>query len=122
MAYGETMPAGRIRLASCLTQGAQLTPCLQVSFTADLKAFSDYGLVTPVLSPKKQDRPIHRAAADPSSAAVRSARKRNANRVQSQDAIPKLREGMCADDDGPAEASSLAERVKKRRRVSQAPR
>jgi hypothetical protein len=57
MAYGETMPAGRIRLASSLTQGAQLTPCLQVSFTADLKAFSDYGLVTPSFRQKNKIGP-----------------------------------------------------------------
>ena len=42
-------------------------------------------------------------------APVRSARKRSVKQVQSH-------------DDRPAEASSLAERVKKRRRVSQAPR
>jgi hypothetical protein len=94
-------------------------PCLQVLFTADLKAFSDYGLVTPVPSPKKQDALIHSAAADSSSAAVRSARKRNAKQVHVQDA-PKSEEVLGKDN--LAEASSLAERVKKRRRVSQVPR
>lgn len=96
------------------------TPCLQVLFTADLKAFSDYGLVTPVPSPRKQDASIHRAG-DLSSAAVHSARKRNAKQVQTHGA-PKLKEVLRTYDDSPAEASSLAERVKKRRRVSQAPR
>jgi N-glycosylase/DNA lyase len=90
-----------------------------VLFTADLKAFSDYGLVTPVPSPKKQDALIHSAAADSSSAAVRSARKRNAKQVHVQDA-PKSEEVLGKDN--LAEASSLAERVKKRRRVSQVPR
>jgi hypothetical protein len=96
-------------------------PCLQVLFTADLKAFSDYRLVTPVSSPKKQDTLIHRAAVDSSSAAVRSARKRNAKQVQTQGPL-KLGEVLRADEDSPTEASSLAERMKKRRRVSQVPR
>ncbi|KAI9449902.1 DNA glycosylase [Lactarius psammicola] len=93
-----------------------------VLFTADLKAFSNYGLLTPEPSPKKQDASIYRAAGDFSSARVHSARKRIAKQVQIQDA-PKLEEGLRRpDDDSPTEASSLAERVKKRRRVSQAPR
>jgi hypothetical protein len=96
-------------------------PCLQVLFTADLKAFSDYGLVTPVPSPKKQDALIHRAAVDSSSAAVRSARKRNAKQVHAQDA-PKSEEVLGKDNLAIAEASSLAVRVKKRRPVSQVPR
>jgi N-glycosylase/DNA lyase len=115
--------AGRAHSVSFLSHSRSATHALPAGIIhcrsqGILRLWSRHSL----LSPKKQDRPIHRAAADPSSAAVRSARKRNANRVQSQDAIPKLREGMCADHDGPAEASSLAERVKKRRRVSQAPR
>jgi hypothetical protein len=89
--------------------------CLQVLFTADLKAFADYGLVTPNPSPKKQDASIYPAAP------VHSARKRSAKQVKTQDAL-KLGEGLRTDDDSPAEASSLADRVKKRRRVSQAPR
>lgn len=92
-----------------------------VLFTSDLKAFSDYGLLTPDPSPRKQDASVYRAAGNSSLAPVRSARKRSAKRVQTQDA-PKLEEGLRTDDDSPAEASSLAERVKKRRRVSQAPR
>ncbi|KAN0141005.1 DNA glycosylase [Lactarius tabidus] len=92
-----------------------------VLFTADLKAFSEYGLVTPVPSPRKGDASTHRAAGDASSAAVRSARKRDAEQVRTPDA-PKLGEVLRRGDDIGAEASSLAERVKKRRRVSQAPR
>jgi N-glycosylase/DNA lyase len=92
-----------------------------VLFTADLKALSDYGLVTPVPSPKQHDAPVHRAAVDSSSPAVRSARKRNAKQVQTQGPL-KLGEVLRADEDSPTEAISLAERVKKRRRVSQVPR
>ncbi|KAH9002589.1 DNA glycosylase [Lactarius hatsudake] len=92
-----------------------------VLFTAELKAFSDYGLITPAASPRKQNMSTSRAAGDSSSARVHSARKRGAKQVQTQDA-PKLGEGLRRDDDSPGEASSLAERVKKRRRVSQAPR
>jgi hypothetical protein len=98
-----------------------LTPCLQVLFTADLKALSDYGLVTPVPSPKQHDAPVHRAAVDSSSPAVRSARKRNAKQVQTQGPL-KLGEVLRPDEASPTEASSLAERVRKRRRVSQVPR
>jgi len=98
-----------------------LTPCLQVLFTADLKDFSDYGLLTPDPSLRKQDTSRYRAPGDSSSAQVHSARKRSAKQVQTQ-VTPKLGEGLRQDDDSPVEASSLAERVKKRRRVSQAPR
>ena len=98
-----------------------LTPCFQVLFTAELKAFSDYGLVTPNLSPRKQDASINPGASDSYSAPVHSARKRSARQVKTQDAF-KSEEGLCTGDDNPVVASSLADRVKKRRRVSQVPR
>ena len=98
-----------------------LIPGPQVLFTADLKAFSDYGLVTPVPSPRKQVASTYRVAGDSSSDPVRSARKRSVKKVQTQDA-PELQEGLRTDDDDSAEASSLVERVKKRRRVSLTPR
>ena len=121
MVYGGTTPAGHIRLiASGFARGMCLH-CPQVLFTADLKAFSDYGLVTPVPSPTKQDASIPRAAGNSSSATVHSARKRSVKQVQTHDA-PKSGEVLRKVDDITAEASSLAERVKKRRRVSQAPR
>jgi len=89
-----------------------------VLFTADLKAFSDYGLVP--LS-RKQDASIHRAVVGASSSNLARKRSVNLKQVQTQD-VPKLGEGPRTGDDGPAEASSLAERVKKRRRVSLAPK
>jgi len=76
-----------------------------VLFTADLKAFSDYRLVTPVPSPRKHDGPMHRVGQS-SLSLVHSTRKRSAKQVQTQN------------DDSPANASSLAERVKKRRRAT----
>ena len=90
-------------------------------FTADLKAFSDYGLVTPVPSPRKQDASIYPATDNSSSAPVRSARKRSVKQVRAH-SDPKIGEVLHKDDDIIVEASSLAERVKKRRRVSHAPR
>jgi len=88
-----------------------------VLFTADLKAFSDYGLPTPTPSPSKQDIAISRPAEDYFSVPIRSSRKRSAKKVRIQDTSE--RGGALPIDHSAAEASSLAERVKKRRRVLQ---
>ncbi|KAI0256938.1 DNA glycosylase [Lactifluus subvellereus] len=88
-----------------------------VLFTADLKSFSDYGLPTPTPSPSKQDVAISRPAEDYFSVPVRSSRKQSAKKVRTRDTSE--RGGALPIDHGAAEASSLAERVKKRRRVLQ---
>ncbi|KAI0293100.1 DNA glycosylase [Russula brevipes] len=80
-----------------------------VLFTADLKAFSDYGLLTPTpLRAKLLPLTNHqRSASALGEASTDSGRfgARNALRTE----------------DNPIEASSLAERVKKRRRASRGP-
>jgi N-glycosylase/DNA lyase len=100
----------------CCNKRYNADACLQVLFTADLKAFSDYGLPTPTPSPSKQDVAISRPAEDYFSVPIRS-RKRSAKKVQTQDTSE--RGSTLPIDHSAAEASSLAERVKKRRRVLQ---
>jgi N-glycosylase/DNA lyase len=82
---------------------------LQVLFTAELKAFSDYGLLTPSPSPSKAATPE-----DYFSAKVHPQRKRRAKEIRFRDAV-EPGNASCTDA-SPAESSSLAERVKKRRR------
>ncbi len=94
-----------------------LTPRPQVSFTADLKAFSDYGVPSPEPSPKKHGSSISRTASKSAWDPVPTARKRKP--VLSQDS--QNVEGLRMNDDSPREASSITDRVKKRRRVLQAP-
>jgi N-glycosylase/DNA lyase len=86
---------------------------LQVLFTADLKAFSDYGLPTPTPSPSKVAA-FSQGKEDYFSAPIHPQRKKRAKKVRSQDA---LGEGSASYTDvSPAEPSSLAERIKRRRR------
>ena len=86
---------------------------LQVLFTAELKAFSDYGLLTPSPSPSKAAT-ISRGPEDYFSAKAHPQRKRRAKEIRSRDALEQG-SASCTDT-SPAESSSLAERVKKRRR------
>jgi len=89
-----------------------------VLFTADLKAFSDYGLLTPSPSPSKITTFSKPPKGRPS-ALVESPGKRRAKQVRTRDA---LEQGIALrTEDNPIEASSLAERVKKRRRASRGP-
>jgi N-glycosylase/DNA lyase len=85
---------------------------LQVLFTADLKAFSDYGLPTPTPSPSKIAT-FSQGKEDYFSAPIHSQRKKRAKRV-TQDALGE--ESALKTDVSPAEPSSLAERIKRRRR------
>ncbi|KAH9993756.1 DNA glycosylase [Russula vinacea] len=84
-----------------------------VLFTAELKAFSDYGLLTPSPSPSKAAT-ISRGPEDYFSAKAHPQRKRRAKEIRSRDALEQG-SASCTDT-SPAESSSLAERVKKRRR------
>ncbi|KAI0306353.1 DNA glycosylase [Multifurca ochricompacta] len=91
-----------------------------VLFTADLKAFSDYGLLTPVPTPGKQGATVSQAAEDYFSAPSHSARKRRAKQMRTLDTCENG--GASHVEISPSEAGSLAERVKKRRRVLKAHR
>lgn len=84
----------------------------QVLFTADLKTFSDYGLLTPTLSPSKATT-FSRAPDGP----IDLPRKRRIKEVSTQDAGNTPRT-----EDSSMERSSLADRIKKRRRPSHMPR
>jgi len=86
-----------------------------VLFTADLKAFSDYGLLTPIPSPSKAAT-FSRVPEGYISAPTNSPRKRRIKQVSTQDAgnTPRTEDSLM-------EGSSLAERIKKRRRVSRMP-
>lgn len=95
------------RMAECANYG------LQVLFTAELKAFSDYGLLTPSPSPSKVST-ISRGPEDYFSTEVHPQRKRRAKEIRSWDALGQG--SVSCTDVSPAESSSLAERVKKRRR------
>jgi hypothetical protein len=101
----------------CSNKGYNADACLQVLFTADLKAFSDYGLLTPTPSLSKQDVAVSRVTEDYFSTPIRSSHKRSAKKAPTQDTPEKG--GNLSIDHTFAEASSLAERVKKRRRISQ---
>ncbi len=88
---------------------------LQVLFTADLKAFSDYGLLTPTPSPSE----VAIFSQDPEgyfSAPVLSQRKKRVKQVTTQEALGQESASCTLVDVSHAEPSSLAERVKKRRR------
>ena len=86
---------------------------LQVLFTAELKAPSDYGLLTPNPSPSKATT-ISRGPEDYFSAEVHPQRKRRAKETRSRDALEQGSASFTGAS--PAESSSLAERVKKRQR------
>jgi N-glycosylase/DNA lyase len=92
--------------------------CLQVLFTADLKAFSHYGLFTPTSSPSKRDVAASQAEGDYFSAPIHSSRKRGVKKVRTHDTSERG-DIVRVDHSAVEEASSLAERVKKRRRISQ---
>jgi N-glycosylase/DNA lyase len=92
--------------------------CLQVLFTADLKAFSDYGLLTPSPSPSKIAT-FSKPPKGRSSVLVGSPGKRRAKQVRTRDALEQG--SALRTEDNPIEASSLAERVKKRQRASRGP-
>ena len=94
-------------------KGKRADYSLQVLFTADLKAFSDYGLPTPTPSPSKIAS-FSQGKEDYFSAPVHSQRKKRAKRVRTQDALGE--EGTSYTDVSPVEPSSLAERIKRRRR------
>lgn len=105
--------AHSVRLIHHLEERADY--CLQVTFTADLKAFSDYGLLTPTPSPIKAS-PISRGSEGHLSAPIVSPRKRRIKQPSTQDTgnIPRT-------EDGHMEGTSLAERIKKRRRTTHIP-
>jgi N-glycosylase/DNA lyase len=84
-----------------------------VLFTAELKAFSDYSLLTPSPSPSKVAT-VSRGPEDYFSAEIHPQRKRKAKGKRSQDALGQG-SASCTEV-SPAESGSLAERVKKRRR------
>jgi N-glycosylase/DNA lyase len=95
-------------------KGTHADYCRQILFTAELKAFSDYGLPTPSPSPSKVANFSQGNPEDYFPAPVHSQRKRRAKLIRSRDA---LGQGSASSTDvSPAEPSSLAERVKKRRR------
>jgi N-glycosylase/DNA lyase len=91
----------------------QADESLQVLFTAELKAFSDYSLLTPSPSPSKVAT-VSRGPEDYFSAEIHPQRKRKAKGKRSQDALGQG-SASCTEV-SPAESGSLAERVKKRRR------
>jgi hypothetical protein len=86
---------------------------LQVLFTADLKAFSNYGLLTPTPSPGKVAT-FSQGKEDYFSTPIHPQRKKRAKQVRNQDALGE--ESTSFTDVSPAEPSSLAERIKRRRR------
>ena len=86
---------------------------LQVLFTADLKAFSDYGLPTPTPSPSKVAS-VSQGKEGYFSAPVHSQRKKRTKQVRTQDTLGE--KSASYTDVSPAELSSLAERIKRRRR------
>lgn len=97
----------------CTTKGKCSDYALQVLFTADLKAFSDYGLPTPTPSPSKVAT-LSQGNEDYFSAPIHLQRKKRAKQVRSQDTLRE--EGASYTDINPAGTSSLAERIKRRRR------
>ncbi len=86
---------------------------LQVLFTADLKAFSNYGLPTPTPSPSKVAT-FSQGKEDYFLAPIHSQRKKRAKQVRTQDALGE--ESSSYTDVSTTEPSSLAERIKRRRR------
>ena len=90
--------------------------CLQVLFTADLKAFSGYGLLTPTSSPSKEASVTFSQTSECyPSPSLPSSRKRKVKQVSTPGV---LEQGSASEDHlQVTEASSLAERVKKRRRT-----
>ncbi|KAN0112093.1 DNA glycosylase [Russula decolorans] len=84
-----------------------------VLFTADLKAFSDYGLPTPAPSPSKVAS-VSQGKDDYISAPIHSQRKKRAKQVRPRDAFGE--KSASYTDVSPEEPSSLAERIKRRRR------
>lgn len=94
-------------------RGKRADYSLQVLFTADLKAFSDYGLPTPAPSPSKVAT-FSQGKEDYFSAPNHSQRKKRTKQVRAQDALGE--ESASYTDVSPAEPSSLAERIKRRRR------
>jgi len=90
-----------------------------VLFTADLKAFADYGLLTPIPSPRKAAT-SSQAPEGYLSVPIQSSRKRRIKQVHVQDALEQR--SIPRREESPMEGSSLLERVKKRRRASYMPR
>ncbi|KAI0273348.1 N-glycosylase/DNA lyase [Gloeopeniophorella convolvens] len=91
-----------------------------VLFTADLKAFSDHGLPTPIPSPVKRQVRTSQGAGDYFSVPTESPRKRGTKRARPQpepevDVPPPQIGGAPA-----VQMDSLAERVKRRRRMPSA--
>ena len=105
--------AHSVRLIHHLEERANC--CLQVTFTADLKAFSDYGLLTPTPSPSKAAT-ISRSPEGYLSAPIVSLRKRRIKQASTQDAGNTPRTEVSH-----MEGTSLAERIKKRRRITHIP-
>jgi len=88
-----------------------------VLFTADLKAFSEYGLLTPTSSPSKSaSAPVSQTSERYPSPPLPSPRKRKVKQVSTLDVLEKG-SASHTEDHQVTKASSLAERVKKRRRA-----
>ena len=110
--------AHSVGLCPNFNKGDNVDDRLQVLFTADLKAFSDYGLLTPTSSSSKRDVAVSRAEGDYFSAPIHSSHKRGGKKARTRDTSEKG-DTVRVDHNAAEEGRTLAERVKKRRRVSQ---